>query len=57
MPEGSIDVEAFQACLRAPFATLGITTTATHVTGIRYLVPSQPARSPRSSRAAWSRRW
>ena len=38
--------EAFQACLRTPFATLGITTTATHVTGIRFLAPSVPAKAP-----------
>ena len=53
MLEGSIDVEAFQACLRAPFATLGITTTATHVTGIRYLAASHPARSPRRDTIAF----
>jgi methylated-DNA-[protein]-cysteine S-methyltransferase len=53
MPEGSIGVEAFQACLRAPFATLGITTTATHVTGIRYLAPTQPARAPRKNSIAF----
>jgi methylated-DNA-[protein]-cysteine S-methyltransferase len=38
--------DAFQACLRAPFATLGITTTATHVTGIRFLAPTIPAKAP-----------
>jgi methylated-DNA-[protein]-cysteine S-methyltransferase len=38
--------EAFQACLRAPFATLGISTTASHVTGIRFLAPSVPAKAP-----------
>ena len=53
MPEGSIDVEAFQACLRAPFATLGITATATHVTGIRYLAASHPARAPRRDTIAF----
>ena len=53
MPEGSVDVEAFQACLRAPFATLGITTTATHVTGIRYLAASHPARAPRRDTIAF----
>jgi methylated-DNA-[protein]-cysteine S-methyltransferase len=46
MPEGGRDTAAFQACLRAPFATLGVTTTATHVTGIRYLAPSVPALAP-----------
>ena len=39
--------ESFQACLRAPFATLGITTTDTHVTGIRFLSPTVPAKAPR----------
>lgn len=38
--------EAFQACLRTPFATLGITTTSTHLTGIRFLAPSVPAKAP-----------
>lgn len=38
--------EAFQAQLRAPFATLGITTTDTHVTGVRFLAPSTPAKAP-----------
>ena len=46
MPEGAIGVEAFQACLRAPFATLGITATGAHVTGIRFLSPAVPARAP-----------
>ena len=53
MPEGGIDVEAFQACLRAPFATLGITTSATHVTGILYLPHSTPARAPRRNSIAY----
>jgi methylated-DNA-[protein]-cysteine S-methyltransferase len=38
---------AFQACVRTPFATLGITTNETHVTGIRFLAPSTPAIAPR----------
>ena len=38
--------EAFQACLRAPFATLGISATRTHLTGIRFLAPSVAARAP-----------
>jgi len=38
--------DSFQACLRAPFATLGITTTKTHLTGIRYLAPSVAAKAP-----------
>ena len=39
--------EAFQACLRTPFATLGITTTDAHVTGVRFLAPTVAAKSPR----------
>ena len=39
--------QAFDACVRTPFATLGITTGERHVTGIRYLAPSTPARAPR----------
>lgn len=38
--------EAFQACLRTPFTTLGISTSANHVTGIRFLAPSVPAKAP-----------
>lgn len=38
--------EAFQACVRAPFATLGVATDGTHVTGIRFLAPSTPAKAP-----------
>lgn len=37
----------FQACVRTPFATLGITTSETHVTGIRFLTPATPAMAPR----------
>src|SRR5258708_6573306 len=46
MPDDSRNVEAFQACLRAPFATLGIATTNTHVTGIRFRAPSVAAKAP-----------
>jgi methylated-DNA-[protein]-cysteine S-methyltransferase len=45
--------EAFQACLRAPFATLGITTSETHVTGIRFLVPTTPSRAPKPDSIAY----
>ena len=38
--------DGFQACVRTPFATLGITATRTHVTGIRYLAPSVAAKAP-----------
>jgi methylated-DNA-[protein]-cysteine S-methyltransferase len=38
--------ESFQACLRTPFATLGITTTDSHVTGVRFLAPATPAKAP-----------
>lgn len=51
MPEGG-RVDAFQACLRAPFATLGISATDSHVTGIRFLAPSVPARAPRQGSVA-----
>jgi methylated-DNA-[protein]-cysteine S-methyltransferase len=53
MPDGGKNLEAFQACLRAPFATLGITTTDTHVTGIRYLAASVAARAPRRNTIAF----
>ncbi len=47
MPEARVQNSAFQACVRTPFATLGITTSATHVTGIRFLAPTAPALAPR----------
>ena len=53
MPDARTGTQAFQACLRAPFATLGITATDTHVTGIRYLARSTPARSPRRNSIAY----
>jgi methylated-DNA-[protein]-cysteine S-methyltransferase len=37
--------------VRTPFATLGITTTDTHVTGIRFLAPSIAARRRRGTLA------
>ena len=53
MPDGSLGTEAFQACLRAPFATLGITATDAHVTGIRFLAPSVAAKAPRKNTIAF----
>jgi methylated-DNA-[protein]-cysteine S-methyltransferase len=44
MPEGGANV--FQACVRTPFATLGITATDKHVTGIRFLAPTVRAFAP-----------
>jgi len=44
MPEGGAG--AFQACVRTPFATLGITATDKHVTGIRFLAPTVRAFAP-----------
>lgn len=44
---------AFQARVRTPFATLGITATARHVTGIRFLSPSIPAAAPRRDTIAY----
>jgi methylated-DNA-[protein]-cysteine S-methyltransferase len=44
--------EAFDACVRAPFATLGITATDTHVTGIRFLAPTVPAKMPKRNTVA-----
>jgi len=37
---------AFQARVRTPFATLGVSATDTHVTGIRFLAPYTPALMP-----------
>ena len=42
-----MDETAFDACVRTPFATLGITTSGTHLTGIRFLAPTVPAKMPR----------
>ena len=36
----------FQACVRTPFCTVGISATDRHVTGIRYLSPDVPALAP-----------
>ena len=38
---------AFDACVRTPFATLGITADERHVTGIRFLAPSVAALAPK----------
>lgn len=40
------EAAAFQARMRAPFATLGITATDAHVTGLRFLAPDVPALAP-----------
>jgi methylated-DNA-[protein]-cysteine S-methyltransferase len=40
------DTNAFQACVRTPFATLGISATDKHVTGIRFLAPTERAFAP-----------
>jgi methylated-DNA-[protein]-cysteine S-methyltransferase len=42
-----VDDAAFDACVRAPFATLGITASGSHLTGIRFLSPTVPAKMPR----------
>ena len=51
MPDGS--AAAFQACVRTPFATLGITATDKHVTGIRFLAPTTPALAPKRNTIAF----
>ena len=51
MPDG--DSSAFQACVRTPFATLGITATDNHVTGIRFLAPTVRAFAPRRDTIAF----
>ncbi len=38
--------DAFQACVRTPFATLGISATDRFVTGVRFLAPSVPGKAP-----------
>ena len=44
---------AFDARLRAPFATLGITTAGGFVTGIRFLAPGTSALAPRRNTLAY----
>jgi len=46
-------VAPFQACVRAPFGTVGISATDTHVTGIRYLSPDVPALAPKRGTVAF----
>ena len=43
----------FQACVRTPFATIGISTTQSHVAGIRYLSPDVPALAPPRNSVAY----
>ncbi|HLX23919.1 MAG TPA: methylated-DNA--[protein]-cysteine S-methyltransferase [Usitatibacter sp.] len=43
---------SFDACVRTPFATLGITVTHTHVTGIRFLAPTVAAKMPKRNSIA-----
>ena len=45
--------DGFEACLKAPFGALGISTDGTHVTGIRFLSPSHAARAPRKNTIAF----
>jgi len=53
MPDGSRFTDAFQACVRTPFATLGVSATDTHVTGIRFLATTVAARAPRRNTIAY----
>lgn len=43
----------FQACVRTPFGTVGISATDTHVTGIRYLSPDVLALAPKRGTVAF----
>ena len=43
----------FQACIRTPFTTIGISANETHVTGIRYLSPGVPALAPKKDTIAF----
>ena len=45
--------QAFQARVRTPFATLGITTDGRHVTGIRFLSPDLAALAPERNSIAF----
>jgi len=44
--------DAFQARVRTPFATLGIATSATHLTGVRFLAPAVPPLAPKKGSLA-----
>jgi methylated-DNA-[protein]-cysteine S-methyltransferase len=46
-------VAPFQACVRTPFATIGVSATDLHVTGIRYLSPDVAALAPRRNTVAY----
>ena len=50
MPDGA--GQSFQACVRTPFATLGIMATATHLTAIRFLPASVAAKVPKRNSIA-----
>lgn len=43
----------FEACVRTPFATLGISADDRYVTAIRYLSPDVPALAPRKNTLAY----
>ncbi|HEX4858889.1 MAG TPA: methylated-DNA--[protein]-cysteine S-methyltransferase [Usitatibacteraceae bacterium] len=43
---------AFDACVRTPFATLGIVTSSTHLTGLHFLPASVAAKAPRPNSIA-----
>jgi methylated-DNA-[protein]-cysteine S-methyltransferase len=42
----------FDACVRTPFATLGITATDAYVTGLRFLAPTVAAKVPKKNSIA-----
>jgi methylated-DNA-[protein]-cysteine S-methyltransferase len=52
LPEGGASVEAFQARVCTPFATVGITADDRHITGFRYLSPSIAALAPKKNTLA-----
>lgn len=43
----------FQACVRAPFGTIGVSATKTHVVGIRYLSPDVAVLAPAKNTVAY----
>lgn len=51
MPDGNRG-RLFDACVRTPFATLGITATDTHLTGVRFLAPATAALAPKRNTIA-----
>lgn len=47
-----MDIEHFQACIKTPFATLGIVADVSHLLGVHFLPARVPAKAPRTNTIA-----